>query len=335
MKNNEDSSFLQGVEGRLDSLLSVENEKKDDNKGTSEIKASEDFSTEKIKAEAQPALPVKEAEDTEQSKVISEIEKRFNAIFGEDDKEVKYETKTKEQHTGEAIIAKANGPENNDIDQAQFKLPTVEEIISNVELTDSKSIDQLPAEFVPSSSQLDSPLKAIKNIIISLEWQTDSGMLDQFDAEINKLQAFNEGNSTILGFLQILRFLGRYIRVKGTDSNRGAIALLLSVYDNLEDVMLSEGMTAENKRAILLEDIKNYREWAEQIDFEVGKDKSLNKQYIPVTREINYNVSDVLAAIKQMTPHEAIAYVLVDFKKAISAEINTLRSEIQRYNQPK
>ena len=89
MKNNEDSSFLQGVEGNLDGLSGVENEKKD--------------------------------EGTEQSKVISEIEKRFSAIFGEDNKEVKSEAKPKEE-------------------------PTVEKIIFNAELADSKSIDQLPAE---------------------------------------------------------------------------------------------------------------------------------------------------------------------------------------------
>jgi cbb3-type cytochrome oxidase subunit 3 len=67
----------------------------------------------------------KKDEGTEQSKVISEIEKRFSAIFGEDNKEVKSEAKTKEE-------------------------PTVEEIIFNAELADSKSIDQLPAETLMS-----------------------------------------------------------------------------------------------------------------------------------------------------------------------------------------
>jgi hypothetical protein len=305
MKNIEDSSFLRGVEDRLDSLSGVGNEKKDDG--------------------------------TEQSKFISEIEKRFNAIFGEENKEVKSEAKTKEQPTVEEIIAKAEGAENNNIDQVKSKLPTVEEIFFQTELADSKNIDQMPAELVSSSSVLYSPLKDIKSIVLSLEWEIDNGMLDQFDTEINKLQALYEENYTILGFLSILRFLGRYIKVKGADSNRGSITLLLSVYDNLEDVVLSEDMTAENKRAILLEDIKNYREWVDQVDFGVSKDKSPEKQDIPVTREkgINYNVPDVLAAIKYMTPHEAIAYVLEDFKKAISAEINALRSEIKGYNQPK
>lgn len=298
----------------------------------------------------------------------------------------------------EEIIAKAEGTEKNNIDQDKVKLPTLEEIIlkteqddskniskpvldqptleeiiSKAELADSKSIDQMPTDPISSSSVLYSPLKDIKSIVLSLEWEIDNGMLDQFDAEINKLQALYEEDYTILGFLLILRFLGRYIRVRGTDSNRGSITLLLSVYDNLEDVILSGDMTTENKRAILLEDIKNYREWVDQIDFGPSKDKFLDEQDLPTIREkkeplakwmhaeeiervipeplslfkekggsagvreereINYSVPDVLSAIKHMPPHEAIAYALEDFKKVISAEINALRSELKRYNQP-
>src|SRR5664279_4733525 len=115
MKNIEDSSFLRGVEGRLGSLFGVDDEKKE----TSEIDDSENSSTKKIKIETQPALPAKEDEYTEQSKFISEIEKRFKAIFGEENKEVKSEAKTKEQPTVEEIIAKVEGAENNNIDQVK------------------------------------------------------------------------------------------------------------------------------------------------------------------------------------------------------------------------
>ena len=286
MKDNEDTSFLQGVEGRLDSLLGEETQKID--------------------------------EVTDQSKVISEIEKSFTAIFGDNNKEVKAEVS-----------------ESNNIDEVQFIPPTVEEIIFKAEQADIQSIKRTPPELVPPDSVLYSPLKDIKSIIQSLEWEISKATLDQLDAEISKLQALNEGNSTILGFLQILRFLGRYIRVKGPDFNHAAIALLLSVYDNLEDVILSEDMTIKNKHAILLDDIRKYREWSGEIDFEVSQEKWPDKQSSPATSEFNYNVPNVIAAIRNMTPHDAIAYVLEDFKIAISLEINALKLEIQRYNRPK
>jgi hypothetical protein len=286
VKDNEDTSFLQGVEGRLDSLVGGETQKKD--------------------------------EGTDQSKVISEIEKSFNAIFGDNNKEVKAEVS-----------------ENNSVDEVQFIPPSVEEIIFKAEQADIQSNKRTQPELVPPDSVSYSPLKDIKSIIHSLEWEISKATLDQLDAEINKLQALNEGNSTILGFLQILRFLGRYIRVKGPDFNHAAIALLLSVYDNMEDVILSEDMTIENKHAMLLEDIRKYREWADEIDFDVSKEISPDKQTIPATSEFNYHVPNVIAAIRHMTPHEAIAYVIEDFKIAISLEINALRLEIQRYNLPK
>ena len=209
MKNNEDSSPLQGDEGRLDSLSGAEMNKKDS--------------------------------ENDQTKVISEIEKRFSAIFGDDNKELKLEAKPKEQ-------------------------PTVEEIILNAELADIKRFSQSHEGPAYSNFAVSSPLEDIKNIILSLEEEIDSEILDKYDAEINKLLTQNEGNSTILGFLQILRFLGRYIRAKGRDSRHASMTLLLTVYNSLEDVILSEDMTDENKQGLLLDDIQSYREWAAQID---------------------------------------------------------------------
>lgn len=286
MNDYEDTSFLQGAEDRLDSLAGEEPHRKD--------------------------------EVSDQSKVISEIEKSFNSIFGDNSKEVK-----------------AEAPESNNSDEPQFIQPTVEEIIFKAEQAEIKTIKRTPPELVPPDSVQYSQLKDIKSVIQSLEWEISKTTLDQLDAEINKLQSLNDGNSTILGFLQILRFLGRYIRVRGPDFNHAAIALLISVYDNLEDVILSEDMTIENKHAILLEDIRKYREWSGEIDLEAGQDKWPDRQGGPGTSSFNYDVAGVTAAIRHMTPHDAIAYALEDFKTAISLEINALKLEIQRYNRQK
>jgi hypothetical protein len=141
MKNIEDSSFLRGVESRPDSLSGVENEKKD--------------------------------EGTDQSKVISEIEKRFNAIFGDDNKEVKSEAKTKEE-------------------------PTVEEIIFNAELADSKNIDQLPAETLMAKvlpSDCKSKTKIPDDKVSTERWEKTPFTLDKAftkDAQSNINQNWME-----------------------------------------------------------------------------------------------------------------------------------------------
>ena len=420
MKNIVDSSFLRGVESRLNSLFGIDGDKKDDvkddNKEASQINAIENSSTTKLvmESEPEPELPVKNIEETDQSTFISEIEKRFNAIFGDESKDSKAKVKTNEQPaveeiitsaareetqninqftdaspTVEEIIANAAREEDQNINQVKEELPSLEEIILQAEADDKKNvqqqepdqptiedlisratpddsndIDKAASEIASSSSVMYSPLKDIKPIILSLEWEIDNVMLDQLDTEISKLQELYKDNYTILGFSFILRFLGRYIRVRGTDSNRGSVALLLSVYDNLEDVILSKDMKPESKRAILLEDIKNYKEWVGQIKFRGSKDQPVREAVVFAVREDRdsfnkwvrerdgvmrageaeriiplkmqnsgpagkptvYNVPDVLAAIKQMTRHEEIVDVLEDFKTAISAEINAFKS---------
>ena len=128
MINNEDSSFLRGVESSPDSLSSVENEKKDDG--------------------------------SEQSRVISEIEKRFSAIFGEDNKEVKSEVKTKEE-------------------------PTAEEIIFNAEITDSKSKTKIPNDRLSTERlekipyTLDKTFTKDKQSNINQNWMETAKSLDE------------------------------------------------------------------------------------------------------------------------------------------------------------
>lgn len=277
MKDNEDTSFLQGVEGRLDSLVGGETQKKD--------------------------------EVTDQSKVISEIEKSFTAIFGDNNKEVKAEIS-----------------ENNNTNEVQFMPPTVEEIIFKAEQADIQSIDRTQAELVSSGSVPNSLLNDIRSIIQSLKWELSNATLDQLDDEISKLRELNEGNSSVLGFLQILQFLGRYIRVKGPDFNRTALALLLSVYDNLEDVILSEDMTAEHKHTIFLEDIRKYQEWIVQIGgvnelFDVKSEKD----------RLDLFLSSVTG--EEVTPSAAIYKTDETLKPGELQYERTMKTKIQDYDE--
>lgn len=111
-----------------------------------------------------------------------------------------------------------------------------------------------------------SPLKNLKGILLSLEWEISDPLLNRLDVELNGLQELYRHERTILGFLRILRFLERYIRVKRGDSHTESVKLLFSVYDDLERVILSKTMVEEIKRSILVVDIGKYRDWVENIN---------------------------------------------------------------------
>jgi hypothetical protein len=186
----------------------------------------------------------------DKSAFISEIEKRFSAIFGEDTKDT-FTAKT-EPAIKPASLNEMIALAEKDIEPQPIPVPLL-----------NQSLDE-----VSSSSILHSPLKNLKSIVLSIEWEISNQVLEQFDGEIAKLNDLYSHNRINLGFLRILRFLGRYIRVKGADSNQESVNLLLSVYDSTESVIVKKDLTETQRNILLLENIKKYRSWVEKTDLE-------------------------------------------------------------------
>ena len=255
MKIKEESSFLQGVESRLDSLFAEDLQplvEKDSDPPQAAVQEPPPVvvkeETQEIPAIAETSrksdVPSEPVPAQDKSSFISEIEKRFSAIFGEDDKGVKAAAETAKSDELENISAPA---EPGEIKPAGLAL---EDLSSS------------------SSSVLHSPLKDMKSIILSIEWEINDTILEQLEDEINKLYLMYTGDRVIQGFLRILRFLGRYVRVRGVHSTQDSINLLLYIYDHLESVMVSEGMTEAKKHVIISDSIKRYRAWVESVDLE-------------------------------------------------------------------
>ncbi|MRR15027.1 MAG: hypothetical protein EG826_01080 [Deltaproteobacteria bacterium] len=257
MKIKEESSFLQGVESRLDSLFAEDVQPLVEKDSDPPAAAVQDLppaapvvmeETQEIPAIVEKGrksdVPSEPVPAQDKSSFISEIEKRFSAIFGEDDAGVKAAAGTAAGDALESISAPSEREETLSAG------PSLEDVSS------------------PSSSVLHSPLKDMKSIILSIEWEINDTILEQLEDEINKLYLMYTGDRVIQGFLRILRFLGRYVRVRGVHSTQDSINLLLYIYDHLESVMVSEGMTEAKKHAIISDSIKRYRAWVESIDLE-------------------------------------------------------------------
>ena len=195
---------------------------------------------------------------------------------------------------------------------------------------------------MPASSGLHAPLKNMKSIVLSVKWEINDQILAQLENEVNKLDLLYTGDLIIQGFLRILRFVGRYVRVRGVSSNQDAINLLLSVYDHLEKVMISEGMTEAKKHVFLIDSIKQYRSWVEstdlkdQIETEAPEanvqDILIPIQPIPIDEMPPLRDEDVertIAVMKDLPPHEAFAYALDEMKKTFQAELDAMKKEIR------
>jgi hypothetical protein len=134
-----------------------------------------------------------------------------------------------------------------------------------------ESRGELLGELDESNSIMFSHIKDLKSIVLSLEWELNDETLARFDEEILKLEDIYSEDVFTLAFARILRFLGRYIRVKGTESEPRSINLLLSTYDNLETVLLSRNLPETEKYSLIVENISNYRQWVETQDLTTEK----------------------------------------------------------------
>jgi len=394
MANKEDSSFLQGVESRLDALFGEDSgapvrdkdpvvpepairdipaptksalELKDDVRETPlvpDVHAKADVVSELkedireipiVKApELEPALAADKTQTPDKSTFISEIEKRFSAIFGEDEKEaapdkipekpaaaLQVESPVKPAVSVETPLMQAAEPATDLKIQASESAPVDLTPTPAVKAAAQEPLHEEPVltDFVPPVSSIyNSPLKDMKSIVLSIEWEISDHILEQFDEEINKLYLLYTGNRIIQGFLRILRFLGRYIRVRGVSSNQDSINLLLSVYDHLESVMISEGMTEARKHIILIDNIKKYRSWVETTDIETGAASVMSKQKTEEVKAPAERFAEIVQPAIEIpplaTPPAETASASADTAIPLRLELEKRDEEIQAIKEP-
>jgi hypothetical protein len=264
MTSKEDSSFLQELDSRLDSLFGEDTKpikEKDSVAPQSEIETSEmETATVSIKTEdtlemedsrnitidqetdmemeASAGEPPAQAQST-----AAEIDRRFSEIFGDGDKTLRAGQENEKPE--EIIVSEQDG--QHESSGAVFP----------------------PEKISPSAAPVEhASIDTLKSIVLSLEWEINDRILQQLEDELNLLYLSYADNRIIQGLLRIIRFVGRYLRMRGESSDQDSINLLLSVYDHLENVMASKWMTDDEKRQFLIESIRHYRYWVERADLE-------------------------------------------------------------------
>jgi len=346
MTSHEESSFLEAVESRLDSIFGADSKpsRRTDPVGADiadEIAAGiRDGLRENSVGREPGQSPSDPAAARDQSAYLSEIDKRFTAIFGDMDKQ---------------NLAAETGAEPGDLKDLVVRVGRE---------ADSKEENFSEDLTLFSSSPPDFPLKILQGIVFSLEAQMSDSALERLDNEVRRLDRLYKDDPIIQGLLRILRFAERYIRVRGARSSRDAMDLFFSVYSRLELVTGAEEMTQETRRHFLKESIVQYRSWVERADLEKRVDSDapagmmdenkaremetaddrLRKDAltedmpfarIRVVEEQKPSGADskdaerLAAAMKDLPPNEAFAWELAELKKTFQDEIAVLKEEIR------
>jgi pilus assembly protein FimV len=117
----------------------------------------------------------------------------------------------------------------------------------------------------------ESPIARLKSIILSIDWEINDDILQQLDDELVDLGDIWAGDKIKQVYIQGLSKIGKYIYKEKANAHPNSIKLLITFYHNLEKIVSSgDLMSEEEKKQVLLEDVKKF----DQLKSQIGKSDS-------------------------------------------------------------
>jgi len=196
------------------------------------------------------------------------------------------------------------------------------------------------------------PLKGLKAVMLSIDWEITDSTMDSLINEIKNVEFIYSEDKIILTFLQLLRSIGKYVKANKGRAHPEATRLINSVYEALERVALTEGMSRPEKEKMLLEEVAKFKKLKERVMLRKAEKqqpavsevtpppapapeaKEIRAEGIPVWKEAHAEPGPE-GRFSEMSPHEAFAYALEEIKELIRAEFRALRAEIKLWRESK
>jgi len=221
-------------------------------------------------------------------------------------------------------------------------------------------LDHLFQEDAPDAAEeqvglVEHPLKNLKAVLLSIDWEITDSTMDSLLNEIKNVEYVYSEDKILLTFLQLLGSIGRYVKANKGRAHPEATRVINSVYEALEKVALTEGMSRPEKEKMLLEEVAKFKKLKEQVVLRKAEKKepevvevspappapspepSPERERIPAT-EIPAREEpepEPRAEARFAAPHEAFAYALEEIKDVIRAEFRALRAEIKLWRESK
>jgi hypothetical protein len=189
------------------------------------------------------------------------------------------------------------------------------------------------------------PLKGLKAVLLSIEWEITDSTMDTLLSEIKNVEYVYSDDKIILTFLQLIGAIGRYVKTNKARAHPDATRVINSVYEALEKAALTDGLSRAEKEKMLLDEVAKFKKLKEQVMLrKVEKKEPLISDVTapptplptpsptpaPEEKEIRVEPQVPFAP---MSPHEAFAYALEEIKEVIRAEFKALRAEIKLWRE--
>jgi hypothetical protein len=89
------------------------------------------------------------------------------------------------------------------------------------------------------------PLRGLNALLLSMEWEIDDSVMDQYLGEIQRLQGTWEKDRIVLNFFRILEALGSYLKQKKVHAHQDTLRLLQEIQGEL-GMLMDKGETLQD-----------------------------------------------------------------------------------------
>ena len=163
----------------------------------------------------------------------------------------------------------------------------------------------------------DSPLRELKTIVLSLDWEITDEIMTNFVEQVAALKDRLKDDKIILVFLQLLGSLGEYIRINKGKSHPGAFKILTSLFNELDKVAQSKDLTESDKKKILSAELTKYKTLKEQLIKAKPKKEEKESEISPEKKTVEpVGLKDLATAINEI-------------KQLVKTEFKALRAELK------
>jgi len=131
--------------------------------------------------------------------------------------------------------------------------------------TDRTDIEEAPIFEEDRSDIEDTPLEELKSTVLSIDWEITDEIMIRFLEQVDELKIAYKDDKIIQMLLQLLFSVGKYIKAKKASADPDVVKLLNSAYTALEKVLLTEGITGEESKKLLLSEVRKFKKLKERL----------------------------------------------------------------------
>ncbi|MBW1785310.1 MAG: hypothetical protein JRK53_01635 [Deltaproteobacteria bacterium] len=185
------------------------------------------------------------------------------------------------------------------------------------------------------------PLRGLKALILSIDWEINDETLNKLADEVERLKATFPNDKVLFLFLQLLASVARYLKANKEKAHPDAVKLLNSIYIKLDKVYLAKDMTQEGRKRILLREIRKFKALKERIAVQKAaaiaasglpaeSGEAADRRFQRGQRHVaDLEEQSIAARMDGMTPQEALAVAVAEIRKAIRIEFEALKLELR------